>query len=429
MSFKHFACLATTFFAGACAWSAEEQAESVATEVKQTEIITEVKQTEIIKEDKDVIPDFKSTPITAFTGQLTGEQVRVRLQPNTESKILKEINEGDYVLVIGEKEDFYAVKPLPGMKAYVFRTYVLDDLIEGYRVNVRLEPNLDSPVIAQLNTGDPAKGLVSPLNSKWLQIEPPEGVEFFIAKDYIKQVGGPELITQYTHKKDQVKGLLNTAFLVSQSELRKPFPEIDLSKLEEKFQSIITDYSDFSEQVKQASEGLEFAKDAYLRKKVAFLEEQNRKLSQQVDGEKELVEEVASVEPSDVLHLMAPPPQEIGVMETNLFKEKAQIWEPIEDMYYQEWAKHYPQASKDDFYTHAKLDAQTVSGVVEPYTRQIKNKPGDFILRDLNDVPVGYIYSTQVDLDELIGKEVSLTVISRPNHHFAFPAYYVLSTE
>ena len=61
--------------------------------------------------------------------------------------------------------------------------------------------------------------------------------------------------------------------------------------------------------------------------------------------------------------------------------------------------------------------------------REIKNKPGDFILRDNSDIPLGYLYSTQVDLKAFEGKEVSVLVVSRPNNHFAFPAYYVINIE
>jgi hypothetical protein len=58
----------------------------------------------------------------------------------------------------------------------------------------------------------------------------------------------------------------------------------------------------------------------------------------------------------------------------------------------------------------------------------VKNKPGDFILRN-KDIPVGYVYSTIVNLQSLVGKNVRLIAAPRPNNNFAFKAYYVLAAE
>ena len=75
------------------------------------------------------------TPFTSFTGKVTKNKVRLRLQPNLEGPILKELVQGDMLIIIGETEDFYAVQPPTGSKAYVFRTYILDGVVEASRVN------------------------------------------------------------------------------------------------------------------------------------------------------------------------------------------------------------------------------------------------------------------------------------------------------
>ncbi|NDE82278.1 MAG: hypothetical protein EB051_01510 [Chlamydiia bacterium] len=67
-----------------------------------------------------------------------------------------------------------------------------------------------------------------------------------------------------------------------------------------------------------------------------------------------------------------------------------------------------------------------ISGIVEPYTAPVKCKPGDFIIRD-KDLPVAYIYSTQINLQNLVGQKVTLKGVARPNNNFAFPAYFILS--
>ncbi|MEK7339256.1 MAG: hypothetical protein AABZ92_00910, partial [Verrucomicrobiota bacterium] len=58
----------------------------------------------------------------------------------------------------------------------------------------------------------------------------------------------------------------------------------------------------------------------------------------------------------------------------------------------------------------------------------VKNKPGDFILRD-KDIPLAYVYSTVVNLQDLVGKRVSLIATPRPNNNFAFPSYFVLDVK
>lgn len=82
----------------------------------------------------------------------------------------------------------------------------------------------------------------------------------------------------------------------------------------------------------------------------------------------------------------------------------------------------------DDFYGDQKMKCQAVSGILEAYKEPVKNKPGDFILKD-HDITIAYVYSTQVNLDDFVGKRVSLLVSPRPNNNFAFPAYYVIEVE
>jgi len=55
-------------------------------------------------------------------------------------------------------------------------------------------------------------------------------------------------------------------------------------------------------------------------------------------------------------------------------------------------------------------------------------KPGNFIVRD-RDMPKAYLYSTMVDLQNYVGKYVTLTLVKRPNNNFAFPAYFVFEVE
>ena len=135
-------------------------------------------------------------PFTAFTGKVVKNKVRLRLQPSLDSPIIKELPQGEMFIVVGESEDFFAIQPPSGTKAYIFRTYVLDNVVEVNKVNVRLEPNLDSPTIAQLNIGDKIEGTISTQNNKWLEIVPPTTARFFIAKDYVEKIGDASVLAK-----------------------------------------------------------------------------------------------------------------------------------------------------------------------------------------------------------------------------------------
>ncbi|MCB1075818.1 MAG: SH3 domain-containing protein, partial [Simkania sp.] len=90
----------------------------------------------------------------SFTGKVLGNNVRMRTSPDLDSHIVSELLKDDYVVVTAEKGEFYAVEPPSEMKAYIFRGFVIDDVVEGDRVNVRLAPDRDAPIVGHHSTGD-----------------------------------------------------------------------------------------------------------------------------------------------------------------------------------------------------------------------------------------------------------------------------------
>ncbi len=108
--------------------------------------------------------------------------------------------------------------------------------------------------------------------------------------------------------------------------------------------------------------------------------------------------------------------------------DRMKLWEPLEENSYLSWATAHDDRSIDEFYEEQKQNSAVITGIIETYTAPIKRKPGDFILRD-KDLPVAYLYSTHVNLADLVGKKVTLLASPRNNNNFAFPAYYVLSVE
>ncbi len=384
-------------------------AEVVQMPIEDSSVITKP----IIAESK---PAPKKTPekvpevsVNPFTGKIKGRKVRMRLRPDLDSRIIKELSKNELVTVIGEKGDFWAVQAPAGTKAYIFRSFVLDNVVESNRVNIRLEPSLDAPVIGHMNAGDKIESpAISPINPKWFEITSPPQTRFYVAKEYVEYIGGPEVKAQMDRRASTAEQLIDASVLLSKAEMRRPFEEIDFDRVVRGFNTVIIDYTDFPELVEQAKESLATFQEAYLQKRIIHLE--SHPLEQYASAS------LKSSEKSEESEKSSSP------------TDKMRLWEPIEEALYLSWANINDNKAQRDYYEEQKLAAVEISGIVEPYTTPVKNKPGDFILRE-KDIPVGYVYSTQVNLQNLVGKNVRLIAAPRPNNNFAFPAYYVLAVE
>ena len=352
---------------------------------------------------------FAASDFNAFTGKVLGQHVRLRLAPDLESHVAKELKKNELIVITGQKGDFYQVTPLKDMKAYIFRSFVLDNVVEGNRVNVRLAPDLEAPVISHLSTGTMIDGKICGKNTKWLEIAPPSNTHFYVAKEYIEYAGAPELKDTMDKRESAVAQLAETAEHMRQAEMCKSFEAVDRSRVEKLYQQIISDYADFPEHVAKAKTDMGSFTDAYLQKKIAYLENRTAQLTKQV-----MKEEVIDL--ADVKEMSMTP------------TERMKAWEHVEESLYASWSAMHHAKTIDDYYSEQKLTASTVSGVLEAYPDLVKNKPGEFVLKE-KDMPVAYVYSTHVNLHNLIGKRVHLQVAPRPNNDFAFPAYYVLNAE
>ena len=158
-----------------------------------------------------------------FTGKIKKNRMRLRLQSNYDGFVVRELNRNDLVLILGETDDFYAIQPPNDFRGYVFRTYVLDNVIEGNRVNVRLKPDLESPVVAQLKSGDHVEGNVNATNNKWLEIKLPNTTRFYITKEFIEKVGDVAFKANFEKKQADIAHLLNTTEALSKSRNAKTF--------------------------------------------------------------------------------------------------------------------------------------------------------------------------------------------------------------
>jgi hypothetical protein len=351
------------------------------------------------------------TSFSPFTGRATKSKVRMRAQPSLEAQVVRELSKGELLIVTGETEEFYAVEPPGDIKGYVFRTFILDNKVEGNRVNVRLTPSTDAPVIGQLNQGEPVDGTISPLNNKWLEIAPPSNSKFYVAKEYLEKVGDPNYMAKIAKRRDEVNALLNSTYLISQQEFQKSFPEINLDRIQGNYQQIVRDYSDFPEQSGRAKELLAELQENYVKAKISYLEAKVKEKPATTTARNEPV-------------AVAPQPNYPEVL------THVNYWLPQEEAIYTAWTNDNQGSSMEQFYAVQSNEGQTVTGVLEPYSRTIKNKPGDFMLVDkATHQPIAFLYSTKLNLQNYVGREVAFLVSPRPNHNFAYPAYFVISTQ
>lgn len=385
---------------------------------------------------------FADQPFEPFTGKISRNKVRLRLSPDLEGKVVHEVQKDHLLIVVGETDDFYAVAPPDHMKAYVFRTFVLEGVVEGSRVNVRLEPNLDSPIIAQLNSGDKVEGVVCQEKNKWLEIKPPASVVLYVFKDYLYKVGDIHYLSQVEERRKEINHLLNTAYLMSQEEMQKPFEEIDLDLIVTITQEITTQYGDFPDHTKRARDLMTLVQDHYLQQKSDYLEfkskenselwkEKNSQILAEMESqrkrlqelEKQLIEgksieqPIAMEKPADTLQIQV----NASPLQENMF-----AWITIEQQLFKEWQEQHEEIGMEEYYKEQKSGSRELTGILKPYDRIVKNKPGDFlIVNPVTQTPIAFLYSTSVDLQEKLGKEVTVQASPRPDNHFAYPAYYV----
>lgn len=376
-----------------------------------------------------------------FTGKILKNKVRLRLHPQFDSPVIKEFHSGDLILVLDETEDFYVIQPSTDTKAYIFRTYVLDNVVEGTRVNVRLQPDLDAPVIAQLNSGDRAEGNIVSAQPKWLEIAIPLSARFYVAKEFVEKVGDANFITLMEKRREKVNYLLESTRLISEAELQKPFDQMKLDGLVADYQHIISDYKDFPETILKAQAGLKELQEVYLAKKMAylelkahdssFLEQKTKQLSDELSTYKaKMVEIEQQMQREKMLALADANEMKAPLKSPTHLPFNMITWIPAEEALFKAWSEKTGSDSPSDFYREEKEKAFIITGVIEPYNRAIKNKPGDYMLIETStQLPIAYLYSTQVNLQEYVGHEISVLVVPRPNNHYAFPAYFVFSIQ
>ncbi|MCB1118543.1 MAG: hypothetical protein KDK65_01140 [Chlamydiia bacterium] len=360
-------------------------------EEPEPEVKPEV-ETEVIEQEAEAETQFEP-----FTGKISRNRVRMRLNPHMESPIVHEFNRGDLVRIIDEHDNFYVAEPLPGMHAYIYRPYVIDGVVEGTHVNIRLAPSMDAPVVTQMNTGDKIEEIAQTDDHRWYEIALPPFAHFYIHRDFIENIGAPTLFDHLTQAGQEANEKLASLCEKAEQQLSRAFGEIDREGTVSGFQQIIRDYPECQEVITQAKERLSRFEENYLQKKVAYLEEKSNRA---YASRPEVSEE--------------PEQSEWERRETNLLNA---------------WTAMHPGGTLEQFYQEEKKRGTTLEGVIKPFSTTARNRPGEYILFSKGtNHPLAYVYSTSLPLERMVDKEVVLIGIPRQNFHYALPAYFALET-
>lgn len=365
------------------------------------------------------------TAFKPFTGRITKNKVRLRLQPSLDGPILRELKHDDLIVVDNEVGDFYAVRPQKDIKGYVFRTFVLDNVVEGKHVNIRMSPDLEGAIVGTLNAGDRVDGVISPLSSKWLEITLPDAVKFYVSKEFVENIGDENTMAQIERRRAIAENLLEDTAQLIQTEQQKPYDQIQIEKIYDNLNTLIYSFVDFPEFGAKAKEYLTAVQESYLQKKIAYLEAKaNAVEAKAVEPPTETnVEQTSAAEEGHSLADTSTPME--------FMTKRMEAWVPVERAIYNSWKQHRTSgATLNDFYSDQKNSGLILTGVIEPYVRTVRRKPGDYLLVTKNSkTPIAYLYSTKVDLQSKLGQEVTLIAVPRPNNNFAYPAYFILSIE
>lgn len=106
-----------------------------------------------------------------LTGYSTANELNIRANATTESEIIKEINAGDSVEILGSSQDWYKVKT-DDATGYVKKVYISTENVayaKEDKLNVRTSASTDSKALMQLNLGDSVTVLSK--SGDWTQVD------------------------------------------------------------------------------------------------------------------------------------------------------------------------------------------------------------------------------------------------------------------
>lgn len=361
-------------------------------------------------------PAPATAPVSqAFTGKVRVHCAALRAAPTAEALAVFECERALLIRVTGSEGEFYQILPPDGLKAYIARKFVADGKVKGQHVNLRARPNTESAILSQVNEGDAITTAPLAKAPDWLELTYPADRKLYIRKDLVEQVGDESAYSALRSQQGEIAQYLQEARAMTQ-EARAQFANQTADPTS--WDRIQTAYERALQLALSSPAFTEMAHDIVQQQQVAFREYQK--------WFSEFKPQLTTQE----LPQSAAKGRAQGLTPTSEPESAAPShWAEIEQLRANQWLDTHPEKSESHYRQEQEQQSEALEGAIAPYIRtDLRQKPGDFLLYR-NDAPTAYLYSSQLDLGEFVGKTCKLRAIKRDDMGFALPAYCVLSIE
>lgn len=178
-----------------------------------------------------------------YMGIVTTEKLRVMPQKGTNYMEIAELAEHDLVTVVDREGDWLRIKPPEDIVCWISKDFVKNGEITGNAVNVRSGPGIEHRILGQVNMGDHVVSIEE--KDTWIHIAAPDNLTAYVKADFIKYFSTMGNMDAQLRKLKESKELFDAAVIYAKNELQKTdFKAIDFDLLKDKFYSIIRSYSE-----------------------------------------------------------------------------------------------------------------------------------------------------------------------------------------
>lgn len=141
------------------------------------------------KESMPTKGEIEAYAVAAVRGQIVGETVNLRKTASTDSKIIRQLENGSDVTVLGQSGEFFKIRDSRGNEGFVATSFVdvemeKTGLISADGVNLRAKASANAAVMEQLKKGDVVDVLGS--SGSYFQVKTKAGNTGYVSDQYCK---------------------------------------------------------------------------------------------------------------------------------------------------------------------------------------------------------------------------------------------------
>lgn len=204
-------------------------------------------------------------------GTVQAETLRIRAKPSTKYEVVGQLNKGDVVKVVEEKEGWLKIIAPEVVSGWMSNKFITEGIVTGDKINVRAGPSVAFNIFGKLSKGDEVK-VLEVKDKIWAKIQGNSKLHVWVSSTYIKLE--PLIIA----RNDKENEKLNDVKAVDAGMDEKKAEE--LAKLQE----------ELAKEKKIAEDAIRQLEEE--KKKLAKLEEEKKATAQKV----ELIEKLLEIE-------------------------------------------------------------------------------------------------------------------------------------